>query len=164
MIQFATLDSPLGKFGVQSSEKEIYRIFLPNSINYQTISITPIKNRSNILRQALDELNQYFSGERRAFMVPFNLMLPSYFNKVLCEVSKIPFGHTASYQDIAVQTESPKAARAVGNAKAKNPIPIIIPCHRVITSSGELGGYGGGPDLKKKLLHHESVDLLNSST
>ena len=164
MIQFATLDSPLGKFGVQASEKEIYRIFLPNSINYQTISITPIKNRSNILRQALDELNQYFSGERRTFMVPFNLMLPSYFNKVLCEVSKIPFGHTASYQDIAVQTKSPKAARAVGNANAKNPIPIIIPCHRVITSSGELGGYGGGPDLKKKLLHHEGVNLLNSST
>ena len=164
MIQFATLDSPLGKFGVQASEKEIYRIFLPNSINYQTISITPIKNQSNILRQALDELNQYFSGERRTFMVPFNLMLPSYFNKVLCEVSKIPFGHTASYQDIAVQTKSPKAARAVGNANAKNPIPIIIPCHRVITSSGELGGYGGGPDLKKKLLHHESVNLLNSST
>ena len=164
MIQFATLDSPLGKFGVQASEKEIYRIFLPNSINYQTISITPIKNRSNILRQALDELNQYFSGERRAFMVPFNLMLPSYFNKVLCEVSKIPFGHTASYQDIAVQTKSPKAARAVGNANAKNPIPIIIPCHRVITSSGELGGYGGGPDLKKKLLHQEGVNLLNSST
>ena len=164
MIQFATLDSPLGKFGVQASEKEIFRIFLPNSINYQTISITPIKTRSNILRQALDELNQYFSGERRAFMVPFNLMLPSYFNKVLCEVSKIPFGHTASYQDIAVQTKSPKAARAVGNANAKNPIPIIIPCHRVITSSGELGGYGGGPDLKKKLLHHEGVNLLNSST
>ena len=164
MIQFATLDSPLGKFGVQASKKEIYRIFLPNSINYQTISITPIKNRSNILRQALDERNQYFSGERRAFMVPFNLMLPSYFNKVLCEVSKIPFGHTASYQDIAVQTKSPKAARAVGNANAKNPIPIIIPCHRVITSSGELGGYGGGPDLKKKLLHHEGVNLLNSST
>ena len=143
MIQFATLDSPLGKFGVQASEKEIYRIFLPNSINYQTISITPIKNRSNILRQALDELNQYFSGERTAFMVPFNLMLPSYFNKVLCEVSKIPFGHTASYQDIAVQTENQKAARAVGNANAKNPIPIIIPCHRVITSSGELFKGGG---------------------
>ena len=164
MIQFATLDSPLGKFGVQTSEKEIYRIFLPNSINYQTISITPIKNRSNILRQALDELNQYFSGERRAFMVPFNLMLPSYFNKVLCEVSKIPFGHTASYQDIAVQTKSPKAARAVGNANAKNPIPIIIPCHRVITSSGKLGGYGGGTNLKEMLLHHEGVNLLNSFT
>ena len=164
MIQFATLDSPLGKFGVQTSEKEVYRIFLPNSINYQAISITPIKNRSNILQQTLDELNQYFSGERREFMIPFNLMLPSYFNKVLCEVSKIPFGHTASYQDIAVQTKNPKAARAVGNANAKNPIPIIIPCHRVITSSGKLGGYGGGTNLKKKLLYHEGVSLLNSST
>ena len=164
MIQFATLDSPLGKFGVQTNEKEVYRIFLPNSINYQTISITPIKNRSNILRQTLDELNQYFSGVRRKFMIPINLMLPSYFNKVLCEVSKIPFGQTASYQDIAFQTKNPKASRAVGNANAKNPIPIIIPCHRVITSSGKLGGYGGGPDLKKKLLHHEGVSLLNSST
>ena len=68
MIQFATLDSPLGKFGVQTSEKEVYRIFLPNSINYQTISITPIKNRSNILQETLDELNQYFLGERREFL------------------------------------------------------------------------------------------------
>ena len=162
MIQFATLNSPLGKFGVQTSEKEVYRIFLPNSINNKTLLITPIKNQSNILRQALDELKQYFLGVRREFMVPFNLMLPSYFNTVLCEVSKIPFGHTASYQDIAVQTNNPKAARAVGNANAKNPIPIIIPCHRVITSSGELGGYGGGTDLKKKLLDHESVNLSNS--
>ena len=97
-------------------------------------------------------------------MIPFNLMLPSYFNKVLCEVSKIPFGQTASYQDIAFQTKNPKASRAVGNANAKNPIPIIIPCHRVITSSGKLGGYGGGTNLKKKLLHHEGVSLLNSST
>ena len=164
MIQFATLDSPLGKFGIQTNKKEIYQIFLPNSSNYQTIPRTPVEKQSSILKQALDELNQYFLGERRKFTVPFDLMLPPYFNKVLKAVSKIPFGHTASYQDIAVQTGNPKAVRAVGNANAKNPIPIIIPCHRVITSSGKLGGYGGGTNLKEMLLHHEGVNLLNSFT
>ncbi|MEE2765220.1 MAG: methylated-DNA--[protein]-cysteine S-methyltransferase [Candidatus Neomarinimicrobiota bacterium] len=164
MIQFATLDSSLGKFGIHTSKKEICQIFLPNSSSYQTMPRTPVEKQSSILKLALDELNQYFLGERRKFTVPFDLMLPPYFNKVLKAVSKIPFGHTASYQDIAVQTGNPKAVRAVGNANAKNPIPIIIPCHRVITSSGKLGGYGGGTDLKEMLLHHEGVNLLNSFT
>ena len=160
MNQFAIIDSPLGKFGIQCNDKGICRIFLPNSAHFQTISIAPVNKQSPTLKQALDELNLYFLGEGRKFTVPLDLRLPPYSNKVLKAVSKIPFGNTASYQEIAIQTGNPKAVRAVGNANARNPIPIIIPCHRVIASSGKLGGYGGGIDLKRMLLLHEN-DVLS---
>ena len=83
--------------------------------------------------------------------------LPPFYQKILMEVSKIPFGTTVSYRDIAVRAGNPKAVRATGNANAKNPVPIIIPCHRVLSSDGTLGGYGGGLDLKKRLLLHENL-------
>ena len=75
------------------------------------------------------------------------------------EVSKIPFGTTVSYRDVAVRSGNPKAVRAAGTANAKNPVPIFIPCHRVLSSDGTLGGYGGGLDLKKRLLLHEGLTI-----
>tara|TARA_B100000401_G_C52579092_1_gene611687 strand:+ start:349 stop:699 length:351 start_codon:yes stop_codon:yes gene_type:complete len=101
------------------------------------------------------QLNQYFEGVRQSFDLNSYLNLPTFFIKTLKEVEKIPYGYTRSYKNIANNIKSPMGHRAVANANARNPIPIIIPCHRVIKSNGEFGKYGGGSVLKKKLLEFE---------
>ncbi len=88
-------------------------------------------------------------------------MKPSFYLDVLKRVRKIPYGKTASYKDIASDLNNKKAFRAVGSANAQNPIPIIIPCHRVILFNGKSGDYGGGKKLKKRLINHEENCLIN---
>tara|TARA_B100000035_G_C20988930_1_gene549251 strand:+ start:459 stop:797 length:339 start_codon:yes stop_codon:yes gene_type:complete len=105
------------------------------------------------------QLNQYFEGTRQSFDLKIVLNMSSFFINTLEEVKKIPYGYTLAYKDIANKIKSPKGYRAVANANACNPVPIIIPCHRVIKSNGEFGGYGGGSILKKKLLEFER-DIL----
>jgi len=119
------------------------------------------KNQSKILNQCLEELQEYFEDKRTIFTVPLDLDAPPFYKKVLQEVGKVPFGSTASYLEIASRVGSPKAVRAVGSANARNPIPIIIPCHRIIRSDGGLGGYAGGLDLKMDLLKHEDCEFLS---
>ena len=119
------------------------------------------KNQSKIMNQALEELQEYFEGKRTTFTVPIDLNAPPFYKKVLQEIRKVPFGSTASYLEIASRVGSPKAVRAVGSANARNPIPIIIPCHRIIRSDGGLGGYAGGLDLKMDLLKHEDCEFLS---
>jgi len=101
------------------------------------------------------QLNQYFEGVRQTFDLKVDLNMSTFFINTLEEVKKIPYGSTMSYKDIANNIKSPKGYRAVANANARNPIPIIIPCHRVIKSNGELGGYGGGSILKNELIEFE---------
>jgi len=100
-----------------------------------------------------EELRAYFSGRLRSFSVPCDLgTLPFFTRKVLRVTARIPYGEVRSYQWIADRLGKPKATRAVGNALARNPIPFVIPCHRVIRSDGSLGGFALGLDWKKKLL------------
>ena len=96
---------------------------------------------------------------RKLFKIPFKLNMPPFYKKVLLEVKKIKYGETASYEMIARMAGNNKAARAVGTANAKNPLPIIIPCHRIISSNGTVGGYSGGLDKKLFLLDHENSSL-----
>ena len=103
------------------------------------------------------QLEQYFKGVRQSFDLKVDLNMSTFFIKTLKEVKKIPYGSTRSYKDIANNIKSPRAHRAVANANARNPIPIIIPCHRVIKSNGKFGEYGGGGILKKKLLEFEKI-------
>ena len=104
------------------------------------------------------ELDEYFEGERREFDLPLDWRLTSGFvNKVLRETARIPFGETRSYGEMAASAGSPRAFRAAGSALGANPIPIVVPCHRVLRSGGALGGYGGGLDVKMKLLELEGV-------
>jgi O-6-methylguanine DNA methyltransferase len=101
------------------------------------------------------ELHEYFEGRRRVFTCQVDLIVSRFSKTVLDEVSRIPFGATASYRDIAEAIGMPTATRAVGRALATNPVPVIVPCHRVVGSDGELVGFGGGLDIKKWLLSHE---------
>ena len=158
MTEFAALDTPMGTFGIRTNSLGVFRVFLPNDLQDNERE-TPFAEQSNLLKQAMDELEQYFNGQRQSFNLPVDLNLPPFYQKTLMEVSKIPFGTTVSYRDIAVRSGNPKAVRATGTANAKNPVPIFIPCHRVLSSDGTLGGYGGGLDLKKRLLLHEGLTI-----
>ena len=105
--------------------------------------------------RAASELEQYFAGTLRDFTVPVKLHGTPFQLAVWQELLKIPYGETRSYKDIACAIGKPKATRAVGGANHNNPISIIVPCHRVIASDGSLGGYGGGLDIKQRLLELE---------
>lgn len=106
------------------------------------------------------ELDEYFAGRRRHFDVALDRRLShGYRLAVLTELSTVPFGETVSYRDLAERTGKPGASRAVGSAMATNPIPIVVPCHRVLRTGGALGGYGGGLDTKVWLLRHEGALL-----
>ena len=104
------------------------------------------------------ELDEYFAGDRRRFELPIDWRLTKGFvNRVLRETAEIPFGETRSYGEMAESVGSPRAFRAAGSALGANPIPIVVPCHRVLRAGGALGGYGGGLDVKRRLLELEGV-------
>lgn len=108
------------------------------------------------LAQAATELEEYFTQERHSFTVPLDFALTSGFREVVQQhLAAIPYGTTCSYQEIASQVGHPRASRAVGHACATNPLPIVLPCHRILRSDGTVGGYLGGVDAKMFLLHLE---------
>ena len=110
-----------------------------------------------VLRRSSNQIREYFSKKRNIFDIAFEISLSPFYQKVLNEVIKIPYGEVRTYSDIAIKAGNPNAYRATGTANAKNMIPIIIPCHRVIRNNGDLGGYGGGLKIKKYLLKMEGV-------
>lgn len=108
-----------------------------------------------LLRQAAAELREYFAGERKTFTVPLAPKGTPFQQRVWAALQTIPYGETRSYGEIAAQIGNPKACRAVGMANNRNPLPIFIPCHRVVGSDGKLVGYAGGLDIKTYLLELE---------
>jgi methylated-DNA-[protein]-cysteine S-methyltransferase len=109
-----------------------------------------------MLQHAARQLEEYFAGERREFDLPLHLTGTEFQVRVLEELQRIPYGETTSYSDIAERIGRPKAMRAVGAANGRNPIPIVIPCHRVIGRGGSLTGFGGGLETKAELLRLEA--------
>ncbi len=112
-----------------------------------------------------EQLQEYFAGTRKDFDLPLNVSGTEFQVQVLEELQRIPYGETTSYGDIAQRIGRPKAMRAVGAANGRNPIPIIIPCHRVIGSGGQLTGFGGGLDTKEALLRleAENSEFMNTA-
>jgi len=146
--------SPIGRVYIQCSRQAVLRVhFIDDSDEeaaVQSLSETP-----RILKQALDQIAEYFEGTRRLFDLPVALYGPSFYQKVWEGLMYVPYGTTCSYGALAAAVGNPKAARAVGLANNRNPISIIIPCHRVIGANGTLVGYGGGIHRKKWLLDWE---------
>ena len=120
---------------------------------------TPRGKAGVIVRQAEKELREYFSGRRRRFTVKLDLDGTEFQREAWGAMRRIPFGSTISYGDQARSIGKPKAFRAVGSANGKNPIPIIVPCHRVLASDGSLGGYSLGLPMKRRLLALEGVSV-----
>jgi len=119
-----------------------------------------ISKKDECLPDVRNQLEEYFEGERQGFNIPLDFVIGTSFqHQVWLNLMDIPFGETRSYKWLASQTGRPQAFRAVGNANGRNPIPVIVPCRRVISSSGALGGYSGGLDLKRELLAIEGVDI-----
>lgn len=114
------------------------------------------QQNSQRLRPVRDQLEAYFSGERRGFDLDLDAIGTEFQRKVWTELRRIPYASTISYAELARRIENPKAMRAVGLANGRNPIPIIVPCHRVIGANGSLTGFGGGIERKRWLLEHES--------
>ncbi|MBR6871558.1 MAG: methylated-DNA--[Candidatus Methanomethylophilaceae archaeon] len=129
-------------------------VYLPN-VNLPQMDVS----ESQVISEAFDQVDEYLSGKRRKFDLPLDYGVTGFRRDVLEAIEKIPYGSTRTYKDIAEEIGSPKAYRAVGTACAANPLPIIIPCHRVVPSSGGYGNYVGGEVLKKKLIEHESSML-----
>ena len=134
---------------------KLKRIILPNKLNSITSDITHTNNFSPFMNKVIDQLNQFFLGELIKFDIEYEISVSSFYEQVLKEVCTIPYGKTASYKYIAKKVDRPEAYRAVANANAANPIPIIIPCHRVILNNGSSGDYGGGKTLKQDLIKFE---------
>lgn len=154
--EIAYYSSPVGVIKIAADEKGITQIdFLREK---KRVNFSDISNLSNKhLRNCLIQLDDYFKGERKSFNLKLNLKGTEFQKKVWYELIKIPFGKIISYGEVARRIKNEKAVRAVGQAIGKNPISIVIPCHRVIGSDGSLTGYASGLDIKKWLLEHEGV-------
>ena len=113
-----------------------------------------------ILDQAAREFEEYFAGDRRSFDVALDVNGTEFQKSVWDQLKKIPYGQTCSYSDIARRLKNDGAVRAVGTANGRNPVSVIVPCHRVIAADGTLGGYSGGLGIKAKLLKLEGSDLI----
>lgn len=112
-----------------------------------------------VLRAAIEQLTAYFAGSLREFSLPLEIIGTDFQKRVWCILRDIPYGETRTYRDLAIGLGRPSAVRAVGAANGSNPLPIVIPCHRVIGANGKLVGYGGGLALKKRLLDLERGSL-----
>ncbi len=163
-VAYRTLDTPVGALLLAATAAGLVRVAYDREGHEAVLARLAERISPRILRSparldgAARELDEYFAGRRRAFDVPLDLRLASGFRRaVLAHLPAIGYGHTASYAAVAVAAGSPRAMRAVGTACATNPLPVVIPCHRVVRSDGSAGGYVGGPDAKRILLGLEHV-------
>lgn len=149
------------QYEIKTEIGPLYMVASPKGLNglYRQKQNAPMvkeldrtKPIERVLAKTAKQLDEYFSGKRKVFDIPFDLRGTSFQKLVWSQLLKIPFGATVAYRDIALRIKNPKAMRAVGSANGKNPICIIIPCHRVIAADGSLGGYSGGLSMKRKLL------------
>jgi methylated-DNA-[protein]-cysteine S-methyltransferase len=159
-----TVKTPIGVLRVAASEDSVLAVELPRRRSEPALerwlrSHVPHSAETEVLRAALVQLREYFAGKRRQFDVPVDPAGTDFQRRVWNAIAAIPYGETTSYGKIAVALGSPARARAVGAAVSANPIPIVIPCHRVIGADDSLTGYRGGLRMKVWLLHHEGVLL-----
>ncbi|MGN1132805.1 MAG: methylated-DNA--[protein]-cysteine S-methyltransferase [Ruminococcus sp.] len=153
-----TYKSPVGKLLIEDNGKEITRISFADGEKNNEGSPSPL------IIKAISQLEEYFDGKRKAFDLPVSPKGTDFQKKVWQTLMEIPYGETQSYKEIAVKVGNPKAYRAVGMANNKNPIAIVIPCHRVIGKNGELTGYAGGNSKKLFLIKLEQNNAKNNST
>jgi methylated-DNA-[protein]-cysteine S-methyltransferase len=144
--------SPLGMLKIEANENALLAVqFLEEEV------VTTLElNGSGIIKETIQQLTEYFEDKRKQFDLPLEFVGTEFQQKVWNELTKIPFGQTLSYGQLADRLGSKQLVRAVGNANGKNPIGIIVPCHRVIGNQGDLVGYAGGLWRKQWLLEHES--------
>jgi methylated-DNA-[protein]-cysteine S-methyltransferase len=163
-ISYAPVDSPFGTLHAATTKRGLVRVAFPEESVESVLERLAQRLSPRIVEApaSLDpvkrELDEYFAGRRRAFDIPLDWSLIGPFGaRVLHVTSEIPYGGVLSYTEVATEAGSPRGSRAAGNALGANPIPIVIPCHRVLRAGGALGGYGGGLERKQWLLELEGA-------
>lgn len=152
MPTFLRIDTPLGEMAIGEDAGRIVRLLLPGEL-----ALCQIESATPLLTEASRQLRAYFAGDLRAFDLPLAPSGTPFQKAVWAALEGIPFGEIITYGELARRIGRPKASRAVGQANHKNPIPILIPCHRVIGADGSLTGYGGGLACKRFLLRLEGM-------
>jgi methylated-DNA-[protein]-cysteine S-methyltransferase len=163
-VAYASMDSPVGELLVAVTPRGLVRVSFASEASDEVLAelatrVSPrvlhVPARTDTVRRELDE---YFAGARRSFDLPLDWSLVRGFAQgVLRATAQVPFGQTTTYGRVAGAAGSPRASRAAGNALGSNPIPIVVPCHRVLHAGGGLGGYAGGLERKRTLLTIEGV-------
>lgn len=151
-------DAPVGRLGLMGAGDELIALALP----YQPVPLI-MERETSVLREVKRQLEAYFAGKLREFDLPLHLEGTPFRLTVWEQLRQIPYGRTISYRELACRTGRPGACRAVGGANRHNPIPIIVPCHRVIAADGTIGGYSGNcngsAELKRALLKLEGINV-----
>jgi methylated-DNA-[protein]-cysteine S-methyltransferase len=163
-VAYAEIDSPVGPLLAAATPRGLVRITFPVE-SHETVleqlaaTISPrVLESPAKLDETRRELDRYFEGSLREFEIPLDWQLThGFYRKVLRATARIPYGQTRSYSEMAQRAGSPRAVRATGSALGSNPLPIIVPCHRVLRRGGALGGYGGGLETKQTLLELEGA-------
>lgn len=155
VLLYSAYESPIGTLHLYAREDRLVRIDFraPSKLERASISAS---TKSPVLRRTITQLKEYFAGRRTDFDLPLAMEGTPFQMRVWRELRRIPFGKTISYGEQAKRVGAGKAYRAVGTANGRNPLPIVVPCHRVIAGNGGLGGYGGGLPVKTKLLNLEA--------
>jgi methylated-DNA-[protein]-cysteine S-methyltransferase len=151
------MNTPVGRLTLVANDRALVAILWQDEDRAPFDDATPADDHP-ILAETERQLGEYFAGRRTTFDLPLEPEGTPFQKKVWQALSQIPFGRTVSYRDIATAVGDPKACRAVGAANGRNPIPIVVPCHRVIGASGKLTGFGGGLENKSLLLALESPE------
>lgn len=152
---YCFIDSPLGPINIQGDGEFVTGLYLHNHKGWHGPD-SSWKQSGASFAMVREQLAEYFAGEREVFDVPLKLAGTSFQQRVWRELVRIPYGSTITYSELARRVGQPSASRAVGHANSRNPISILVPCHRVIGSSGKMTGYAGGVDKKRWLLDWES--------
>ena len=150
-----TLDTPLGTLQIEATERGLCGIRFPS----RSVDQGPASRKNRFISLAKQELNAYFAGELTTFSVPLDWQGTRFQESVWQALLAIPYGKTVTYGDVARAIGRPRSSRPVGGAVGKNPLPIIVPCHRVIGSDGSLTGFTGGLDIKIRLLELEGHNI-----
>ncbi|HKU58295.1 MAG TPA: methylated-DNA--[protein]-cysteine S-methyltransferase, partial [Gaiellaceae bacterium] len=163
-VRYDVVDSPVGRLHVAATDRGLCRISYFGDAWEEDLAR---RFGVRVLRAPLDEvrreLDEYFAGARRAFDLPLDLRVAPFPAAVLRELAGVPYGRTETYGALAARAGRPGAARAVGTVMNRNPIPIVLPCHRVIGANGALVGYAGGLAVKETLLKLEAATRVASS-
>jgi methylated-DNA-[protein]-cysteine S-methyltransferase len=159
VLSYVRTASPVGPLFLAASSKGLVRLEFEGRMQKLSPDTTDLRESKTALEPYLCELEEYFAGKRVAFSIPLDLRGTEFQLACWHALLEIPYGETRSYRDIAISIGHPHAYRAVGMSNNRNPIAIIVPCHRVIASNGSLCGYGGGLDIKRKLLELEQASI-----
>jgi len=157
--EFLKLSSPIGDLHLIANQTHLISVIFETNPS-QLKKYEAIESKKNpILLKASKQLNEYFQGKRKTFDLPIELKGTDFQKSVWTSLANIPYGKTNTYQEQSIRIKRPLAVRAVGRTNGFNPLPIILPCHRVIGKSGQLTGYAGGLEIKKQLLALEQKNL-----